>query len=116
MRTLRNFTVGLLAVIALACAKGGAETDVDPDAPTTLLVDNQAFNDMTIYAIEGARRVRLGIAGGLSQTRFTIPKYLVRSISTLRFQGDPIGGNRTPFSDEIQVTPGDQVVLRIPPA
>jgi hypothetical protein len=34
----------------------------------------------------------------------------------IRFQADPIGGNRTPFSEEITVSPGETVVLRIPPA
>ena len=97
------------------CGHSKAVTDVAIEQPTTLLVDNQAFTDMTIYVLEGSRRVRLGMAGGHAETRFTIPKYLVRSITSLRFLADPIGSDRTPVSDEIQVNPGDQVVLRIPP-
>jgi hypothetical protein len=116
MRTVRWAAILLVAMAAVSCARRGPETDVDPDAPTTVVVDNQAFLDMTIYVYEGARRVRLGIAGGHSETRFTVPKYLVRNLTQLRFQGDPIGGRATPFSDQIQVSPGDEIVLRIPPS
>jgi len=34
----------------------------------------------------------------------------------IRFQADPIGSSRTPFSQEISVSPGDTLVLRIPPS
>lgn len=116
---LRSFSLGLatMAVVATAgCNRNRVQTDIDPDAATVLVVDNQAFPDMTIYVIEGARRVRLGMAGGHAQTKFTLPKYLVRSLTSIRFQADPIGSNRAPISDEITVTPGDEVTLRIPPA
>lgn len=116
MTAIRNLLIGLVAVTVASCGGKRAETTVDPDLPTTVLVDNQAFPDMTIYVYEGARRVRLGIAGGLSKTRFTIPKYLVRNLTSIRFQADPIGSNRAPFSDSIQVSPGDEITLRIPPA
>ncbi|MBL8988490.1 MAG: hypothetical protein JNJ80_19615, partial [Gemmatimonadetes bacterium] len=62
------------------------------------------------------RRVRLGTVTGNSTNRFTLPKYLIRTLTSLRFQADPIGSNRAPVSDEITVSPGDQVTLRIPPA
>ncbi len=113
------FSLALLAITTLGatgCNRNRVETDVDPNAPTILIVDNQSFPDMTIYALEGGRRVRLGLAGGNSQTKFTLPKYLVRSMTSIRFQADPIGSARAPISDEIMVSVGDQVTLRIPPA
>jgi predicted small lipoprotein YifL len=116
MTTIRALVIGLLVAGVAACGRRGPETGIDPDAATVVVVDNQAFPDMTIYVYEGARRVRLGIAGGLKQTRFTLPRYLVRTLTAIRFQADPIGSSRTPFSNEIQVSPGDQVTLRIPPA
>lgn len=109
----------LLAVglgLTVGCSRNRVDTEIDPNAPTVLTVENQAFPDMTIYAIEGSRRVRLGQVTGNSTSRFTLPKYLVRTLTTLRFQADPIGSNRAPVSDEITVTPGDTVTLRIPPA
>ena len=37
------------------------------------------------------------------------------STSTLRFVCDPIGGNRMPVSEEIDVSPGDQLVMIVNP-
>lgn len=104
------------SLAALAGCNRPVETDIDPNAPTFLVVENQAFPDMTIYVLEGGRRVRLGTVTGNSTNRFTLPKYLIRTLTSLRFQADPIGSNRAPVSDEITVSPGDQVTLRIPPA
>jgi hypothetical protein len=119
---MRISTWAGLALIGVAvglpgCGKNRPALEIDPDATTTLVVDNQSFPDMTIYVLEGGRRVRLGLANGNSETRFKLPKYLVRSsITTLRFQADPIGGNRSPVSEEINISPGDEVMLRIPPS
>jgi hypothetical protein len=108
--------IGLAAGLP-ACSSNRPALVTDPDATTTLVVDNQSFPDMTIYVLEGGRRIRLGLAGGNSETHFKLPKYLVRSsIMTLRFQADPIGSSRAPISDEINVSPGDEVRLRIPPS
>jgi hypothetical protein len=114
-KSLRNVAVAAAILVAAGCSHKGAETSVNPDAPTTLVVDNQGFPDMTIYIYEGSRRIRLGIVTGHSEQRFTLPKYLVRTITSLRFEADPIGGNRSSFSNEITVNPGEEVTLRIPP-
>lgn len=115
-RALRNAVVATAILSAAACSRKAPETDVDPNAPTTLVVDNQGFPDMTIYVYEGSRRIRIGTVTGHSEQRFVLPAYLVRSITTLRFEADPIGGNRSSFSNEITVSPGEEVTLRIPPA
>jgi hypothetical protein len=80
-----------------------------------LQVENQGFTDMVVYALSGAQRVRLGIVTGNSGRSFTIPTYLTRGAGPLRFLADPIGGNRTPVSEEMTVHPGDVVSLTIPP-
>ncbi len=87
----------------------------EPVPPTRLRVENQAFLDMTIYVYRSSQRVRLGVATGNSVTRLTIPSSLIFGATALRFQADPIGGNRTPLTQEITVAPGDEVVLTIPP-
>ena len=80
-----------------------------------LQVENQGFADMVIYAVNGGQRVRLGLATGNSTKSFTLPSYLVRGGGPLRFLADPVGGNRTPVSEEMTVQPGDVVRLTIPP-
>jgi hypothetical protein len=45
----------------------------------------------------------------------TIPATIVQSTLALRFVADPIGGRAPAATEEITVTPGDQVVLTIQP-
>jgi len=54
------------------------------------------------------------MATGLRRTRFKLPQGLVFGSTSLRFMADPVGGSATPVSEEIQVTEGEEVVLRIP--
>ena len=111
----------LLALWACVATLGGCASGQDPEVaaepvpPTRLRVENQAFLDMTIYVFRGSQRYRLGQATGSSVTRFTIPANLVFGSTPLRFQADPIGGNRSPVSQEILVVAGDEVTLTIPP-
>jgi hypothetical protein len=91
--------------------EGGAE----PVPPTTLRVENQAFLDMTIHVYRSSQRIRLGTATGNSTTRMRIPQNLIFGVTPLRFQADPIGGTRASISEEISVSPGDEVTLTIPP-
>ena len=102
--------------MATACTSHQAAqtTPAPAEQRTVLKVDNQAFLDMTIYVLNGAQRIRLGIAGGKTVTSLTIPAYLIHGVAPLRFLADPIGGNRVPVSDEIAVQPGDEVTLTIP--
>ena len=115
-RTLKMMLVGSLALVS-ACSvlTNDPEEVAEPQAPTRLRVENQAFLDMTIYVYRNSQRVRLGTATGNSVTRLTIPPNMIFGATPLRFQADPIGANRTPISSEITVTPGDEVVLTIPP-
>ena len=113
--------IGMCVLLALAptlgCRTSGAAPNADSGpATTTIDVQNNDFNDMTVYVVANGQRTRLGIAPGLKTTVLTIPRYLVFNGSTLRFVGDPIGGNRTPVSEEIDVSPGDQLVMVINPA
>lgn len=114
--------VALLAALVLGASSGCAllnrKSDEEAEArePTTVRVENQAFLDMNIYVWRGGQRIRLGTASGNSTTKFNIPASLIFGATPLRFQADPIGGNRQPISQEITVTPGDEVVLTIPPS
>ena len=76
------------------------------------MVDNRGFQDMVVYATSGGTRTRLGIAPGNRETELDIPPHLARG-SSIRFICDPIGGGRLPVSEEMLVSPGDQVELLI---
>jgi hypothetical protein len=114
MRSFIGWSQILSLVVLAACAGRSPEATAKPDSETILQVENRDFSDMVIYALNGTQRTRLGTATGNSTKSFVLPQYLVRSGGTLRFQADPIGGNRAPISEEMSVQPGDVVTLTIP--
>jgi hypothetical protein len=106
----------LVAIFGIAGCGGRSHTgQPEADNPATLQVENRGFADMVIYAVSGSQRFRLGLATGNSTKSFTIPNSIVRTGGPLRFLADPVGGTRTPVSDEMVVQPGDVVTLTIPP-
>jgi hypothetical protein len=121
-RARRAARAMLLTAVGCLALAGACSTNPDPDPtaepvpPTRLRVENQAFLDMTVYVYRSSQRIRLGVASGNSTTRFTIPSNLIFGATPLRFQADPIGSSRTSVSQEITVTPGDEVTLTIPPS
>ncbi len=115
MISLQRFVLVAVCAILPACASTGSNAAATRE-PTTVLIQNQAVLDMTIYVLRGGQRIRLGLATGVSDTRLTIPPGIIFGGALVRFIADPIGSNRAPVSEEISVTEGDEIVLRIPPS
>lgn len=112
---MRKFAATVLLVVAVSCYRGNPGSN-DTSAPAVLRVENQSFDDMNIFVLPaGQSRIRLGLAIGKSDQTFVIPAGEVRGFATLRFLATPIGTPRGPVSEEISVSPGDTVVLTIPP-
>jgi hypothetical protein len=114
MRLPQRLFVLAAAGLLAACAYSRAAAN--PQEETTVRVDNQGTLDMNIYVLRGAERIRLGTVTGLSTQVLKIPKNIIFGATPLRFLADPIGSSRMPVSEEIVVTAGDQVTLRIPPS
>ena len=104
---------GVVPVTACARRTGGAAAG--DEQPTTIRIRNQNFLDVNVFVVRGGQPVRLGTVGGNSTQVLRIPAYLLAGVTPLRFVADPIGGQRGPVSEEIVVSPGDQVELMIPP-
>ena len=108
----------LAGALALGTACIGNTTpgeEAVPAEPTYVKVQNRAFLDMNIYVFRSSQRIRLGTVNGNNTSRLLIPSNLLFGSTPLRFLADPIGGRRQPTSEEINVSPGDEVVLTIPP-
>lgn len=103
-------------VVLAACGSRSSEPGPNPESSALLQVDNRGFVDMVIYAVRSGQRIRLGLATGNSTRSFTIPSHVIRGAGSLRFLADPIGGERTPVSEEMIVQPGDIVTFTIPPS
>jgi len=87
-----------------------------PSDKTTVVVDNQNLNEMTIYAYQGTQRLRLGRVRGSATTELKIPTSIVSGLVQMRFYAEPMvtGGQRSYISEMIPVQPGDQVDFLIP--
>lgn len=119
MRFALSPFIPLVAAVALLAAAGcrssGAHREAGRRAEAFVRVENRSMLDMTIYVVRSSERRRLGLVNALSTQVLRIPSVLVEGAGILRFQADPIGGNRTPVSQEIMVSDGDLVTLIIPP-
>jgi len=133
VRTIWRLAIGTLALAMGACATGtggpkktpaaGTQGAVDLNAngkeasgETTVVVDNQNLNEMTIYAYQGTQRMRLGRAKSQGLTELKIPPSIVNGVVQMRFLAEPMvtGGQRAYVSEMIPVQPGDQVDFLIP--
>jgi hypothetical protein len=117
MRRVRVTTgslVVMLLVVLAACGSGPRSGPTPANAAVTVRVENRNFLDMNVYVLRGAQRVRMGTASGASTTVLTVPENVVFGSTSLRFQMDPIGGNATPVTQEVLISPGDEIVLIIP--
>lgn len=114
MRAPVQYLLPLVLGVVLACTRSDPALEPAPNTPSMLRVENQGFSDMVIYVVNGAQKIRLGIANGNATRTFTLPAQYTGS-GPVRFLADPIGSTRTPVSDELVVRPGDIVSLIIPP-
>jgi hypothetical protein len=126
-RAIWGVALAGLAVVG-ACATGQkTSSELPPGAvdlnsgqrgpdKTTVLVDNQNLNEMTIYAYQGTQRMRLGRARATATTELRIPSSMVSGVVQMRFYAEPMvtGGQRAYISEMIPVQPGDQVDFLIP--
>jgi len=110
---MRNALV-VLALLSAGCGHA-VRSAPDPQAETTVRVENRNFLDMTVYVLQNSQRIRLGMVAGLSTQVFTIPSYLVRGAGQLQFELHPIGGRGNPRTESISIRPGDEINLIVPP-
>ena len=115
-RFLKLFVLAFAAVLgAAACTGKGANAPV-PEPETTVLVENQAWLDVNVYAVSGGGgRIRLGTVTANSSRSLRIPQGVVGIGQNLQFFVDPIGSNNTGTSYNIFVRAGERVRLTVPP-
>lgn len=112
---MRAFATILTAVLLMVgCASAAPERDAE--AETFLEVENHSNLDMNIHVVpEGGQQARLGMVTSHTTETFRIPSRLIFGPTPLSFRADPIGSPREAVTHDITVTPGDTVVLQIPP-
>jgi hypothetical protein len=110
---LATLVAALVAAPVAACYHGAR--GLQTQQTTWVRVENQSFTDATVYVWQSSQRLRLGFVTATSTQTMQIPQSVIFGPTPLRFQVDFLAGNRSPLSESITVTPGDTVILQIPP-
>ena len=109
--------VSFAAVLAVApaCAHpnaiDGSGGDVVPTSPIGIVVRNDNFLDVDVFAVADGMSRRLGTVTGLSSGSFTLdPAYASRD---LRIVATPIGGFGRASTGNLAVSSGDTVEFTV---
>jgi hypothetical protein len=107
-------SVVLLLGVLAGCSGNPREQDAAAPEGATVRVENRAWTEMTIYAVAGGQRVRLGSVTSNQTAVLGIPSSIIGFGRSLTFIADPLGSDRTSTSFEIFVQPGEEITLVIP--
>jgi hypothetical protein len=119
IRTL--LAVGLATTVtgfgtSTAAARPGDPSDTIrlPAAPSvTVLVRNNNWMDVNVFAYSAGKRYRLGLVAGNSSGKFVIPEWIINTTRDLRLIADPIGSRRGVATHPVIVRPGDIIEYRV---
>lgn len=79
------------------------------ETEATVLVTNNNWSDMTVYASRNGAVMRLGTVTSMTTERFTLPSPLVVGSGNLQLVADPLGSTNTYRTQPLLVSPGQQV-------
>lgn len=105
----------LVAMTGLGgCASKGppGEAGADPER-TTLTVENNNWNDMTVYVLRDGVRARLGSVPALGSSTFRLPDALIGGSGEVRLMADPLGSSARFTTQPIHVMRGQRVRFRL---
>jgi hypothetical protein len=120
INTRKIAAAALVALMSLtACTSsmertGSAAGEVAANDAVSVLVTNNNYNDVNVYAVRGGERIRLGTVTGNSSSTLTMDRaiYGVNDVSLVAI---PIGGFGAARSGRLSLSAGDTVEFRIMP-
>lgn len=117
MRVLARWVTHVAIVVAVCgCFRHRASTSADgaPQlrSPATLVVKNNNFSDMVVYAVRSGDPIRLGMVTATSSGTFPLEPGLISSGSVHIF-ATPIGGNGRADSGSVLLSGGQTMTFTI---
>jgi predicted small lipoprotein YifL len=115
-RQSRQPIVFLVLLLLAACGSKGTNTEGPmPAAGETANVEvtNNNWLDMSIYAANGSKRVRLGTVTTMGTVLFEVPRAIMASGGSLQLIADPIGSRGSYVTESVNIWPGQTVQFRI---
>jgi len=110
MNMLKTVAVSSL-ILSVPAATLPSRAAAQEGQSVRVVVDNHAFWDMHVYVLEGGFRRSLGMATGLSNTSFEIPRSLADG--DVQLIADPVGSRAGFVSHVLFPWPGDQLNLTL---
>lgn len=111
---MRAVLTGVLLTIAAAgCSPGGETEDPSPQYTTQVVVENNNWLDVNVYAIRDGMRRRLGTVTTNSTRRFRLPRAFVATGGEVRLLVDPIGSSQTRMMPPVAIMGGDRIDLDV---
>jgi hypothetical protein len=118
MRTFRIAALSLLlaAPAAISACRSGNPYDINnrQASDATLIVENQNFSDVDVYALSGGLPTRIGTVPGNSTLRFALNSSVIAA-SDFRLIATPIGGNGRGASGLLVAAPGQTIKFTVAP-
>jgi hypothetical protein len=111
---LLAFTIALPLAIATGCRSGNPYEMGTQNAPVTLVVNNQNFNDVDVYAVGDGLPTRVGTVTGNTQASFALNQSFIGA-TDFRVVATPIGGNGRASTGQINISPGQTVYFTVAP-
>jgi hypothetical protein len=78
-----------------------------------VVVRNDNWLDVVIYAVHGSSRFRVGTVGGSSTTTFRLTGEAANGATPLQILADPIGSRSTYVTDPVTLSPGQRLELQL---
>lgn len=104
------------AVLAVAVSVGfasGCSARADGSTPeagegVSVVVENHHWSDVTVYRLQGAARVRLGMVPSMSRRAFDLGARL-NPARRLWLEAEPVGSTVVERTGSLQVEPGNEI-------
>ncbi len=108
---------GLAGFVATGCSRNRVEEGMATEETATVQVENDNVFSMKISVVRApsGAEYRLGTAPGMTKSDFQIPRSLLTGVADVTFSITPLSGGHPRFTRTITVSPGEQLILRIPP-
>jgi hypothetical protein len=117
MRMTRVLVLGALTGMTVSgCSRNQPGAGLAPEDTAAIRVENENIADMriSIFRAPSGAAYRLGIARGLQTTTLRVPRSIVTGVNEVTFEITPLSGGYTRFTRTITISPGDEIVVRIP--
>lgn len=82
-------------------------------AASTLVVENNKWLDVNVYAVRNGTRQRLGTVASLQSERFRLPNWVTVGAAELRLLIDPVGSEQMHLTEPIMVTRGSSIMFKV---